>query len=152
MADHVSLKGKVFKMKTLSPQRLRGIAAFGLSFYAYSNLTAISLMTGPTLPLVGIAAAVFYGMRSFTEKEVVSSIESLENGQLKITILKSPFVSYSITTHTKNVKSVCSLGADDLGADDVESNIISVSSFVDASGQHHQNGVFKLPADAFRDK
>ena len=80
MADHVSLKGKVFKMKTLSPQRLRGIAAFGLSFYAYSNLTAISLMTGPTLPLVGIAAAVFYGMRSFTEKEVVSSIESLENG------------------------------------------------------------------------
>ena len=104
MADHVSLKGKVFKMKTLSPARLRGIAAFGLSFYSYSNLTAISLMTGPTLPLLGIAAGVFYGMRAFNEREVVSSIESLDNGQLKITILKSPFVSYSITTHTKNVK------------------------------------------------
>lgn len=137
MADHVSLKGKVFKMKTLSPARLRGIAAFGLSFYSYSNLTAISLMTGPTLPLVGIAAGVFYGMRAFNEREVVSSIESLENGQLKITILKSPFVSYSITTHTKNVKSVCSLGADDMGADDVEGNVISVSSFTDAAGQHH---------------
>ena len=63
MADHVSLKGKVFKMKALSPARLRGATAFGLSFYAYSNLTAITLMTGPTLPLVGIAAGLFYGMR-----------------------------------------------------------------------------------------
>jgi len=152
MADHVSLKGKVFKMKTLSPNRLRGLTAFGVSIYAYSNLTAISLMIGPTLPLVGIAAGIFYGMRAFSEREVVSSIESLENGQLKITILKSPFVTYSIQTHVKNVKSVCSLGADDLGADDVEGNIISVSSYIDAQGEHHQNGVFRLPADAFRDK
>ena len=134
MADHVSLKGKVFKMKTLSPTRLRGIAAFGFSFYAYSNLTAITLMTGPTLPILAIATAAFYGMRVFNERDVVSSIESLENGQLRITILKSPFVSHSITTHTKNVKSVCSLGADDMGADDVEGNIITVSSYTDASG------------------
>ena len=78
MADHVSLKGKVFKMKTLSPTRLRGIAAFGFSFYAYSNLTAITLMTGPTLPILAIATAAFYGMRVFNERDVVSSIESLE--------------------------------------------------------------------------
>lgn len=77
MADHLSLKGKVFKMKTLSPQRLRGIAAFGFSIYAYTNLTAITLMTGPTLPIVAIAAGAFYGMKSFSEREVVSSIESL---------------------------------------------------------------------------
>ena len=89
-------------------------------------------MTGPTLPIVAIAAGAFYGMKSFSEREVVSSIESLENGQLRITVLKSPFVSYTITTHTKNVKSVCSLGADDMGADDVEGNIITVSSFIDA--------------------
>jgi hypothetical protein len=137
MADHVSLKGKVFKMKTLSPVKLRGVAAFGFSFYAYNNLAAISMMFGPTLPLIAIAAGAFYGMRSFNEREVVSSIESLDNGQLRITILKSPFVSYSITTSTKNVQSVCSLGADDMGADDVEGNIITVSSFLDAQGQHH---------------
>jgi hypothetical protein len=135
-ADHVSLKGKVFKMKALSPSRVRGLAAFGFSFYAYSNLVAITLLTGPTLPIVAIAASAFYGMRSFNEREVVSSIESLEDGQLRITVLKSPFVSYTITTHTKNVKSVCSLGADDLGADDSEGNIITVSAYVDAAGQH----------------
>jgi hypothetical protein len=39
-----------------------------------------------------------------------------------------------------------------MGADDVEGNIINVSSFTDASGEHHTNGVFRLPADAFRDK
>ena len=137
MADHVSLKGKVFKMKTLSPAKLRGLAAFGFSFYAYSNLVAISLLTGPTLPIVAIAVSAFYGMRSFNEREVVSSIESLDDRQLRITVLKTPFVSYSITTHPKNVKSVCSLGADDLGADDAEGNIITVSAYIDAAGQHH---------------
>lgn len=134
MADHVSLKGKIFKMKVLSPSRVRGIAAFGFSFYAYSNLIAISLMTGPTLPIVAIAASAFYGMRSFNEREVVSKIEAIDDGQLRITVLKSPFVSYSITTHPKNVKSVCSLGDDDLGADDVEGNVISVSAYIDAAG------------------
>ena len=137
MADHVSLKGKVFKMKTLSPAKLRGLAAFGFSFYAYSNLVAISLLTGPTLPIVAIAVSAFYGMRSFNEAEFVSSIESLENGELKITVQKSPFVSYTITTNIKNVQSVCSLGEDDIGADDCEGNIINVSHFVDAAGDHH---------------
>jgi len=152
MADHTSLKGKVFKMKTLSPNRLRGLASIGAAFWTYSNLTAISLMVGPTLPMVAIAGTAIYGMRSFSEREVVSQIESIDNGQLRLTILKSPLVSYTITTHVKNVQSVCALGDDDMGADDVEGNIISISSFTDASGEHHANGVFRLPADAFRDK
>ena len=91
-------------------------------------------------------------MKNFNEREVVSSIESIENGQLRIKIMKSPFVSYTITTHTKNVRSVCSLGDDDLGADDVEGNIITLSSYTDSAGEHHADGVFRLPADAFRDK
>jgi len=152
MADHTSLKGKVFKAKTLSPAKVKGLAAFGFSFYAYSNLAAITLLVGPTLPLFAIALGSIYGMKNFNDREVVSSIESIENGQLRIKIMKSPFVSYTITTHTKNVRSVCSLGDDDLGADDVEGNIITLSSYTDSAGEHHADGVFRLPADAFRDK
>jgi hypothetical protein len=100
-------------------------------------LTALSLLVGPTIPLFALAATTFYGMRSFNEAEFVSSIESLENGELKITVQKSPFVSYTITTNIKNVQSVCSLGEDDIGADDCEGNIINVSHFVDAAGDHH---------------
>jgi hypothetical protein len=52
----------------------------------------------------------------------------------------------------KNVQSVCSLGDDDLGADDCEGNIIHVTKFLDVAGDHHTGGVFQLPGDAFRDK
>ena len=100
-------------------------------------MTALSLLVGPTIPLFALAATTVYGMRSFNEAEFVSSIESLENGELKITVQKSPFVSYTITTNIKNVQSVCSLGEDDIGADDCEGNIINVSHFVDAAGDHH---------------
>jgi hypothetical protein len=72
MADHSNLKGKVFQMKTLSPNRLKGLASLGAAFWTYSNLTAISLMVGSTLPIVAIAGTAIYGMRSFSEREVVS--------------------------------------------------------------------------------
>ena len=36
MADHGSLKGKVFKIKTLSPSRLKGITSIAATAYAYS--------------------------------------------------------------------------------------------------------------------
>ena len=47
-------------------------------------------------------------------------------------------MSYVITTNIKNVQSVCSLGEDDMGADDCEGNIINVSHYVDAVGDHHK--------------
>lgn len=112
----------------------------------------LSLMIGPTIPLASVAIASFYGMYSFADSEYVSAIESGENGELKLTIQKSIFVSYEITTNVKSVRSVCALGDDDLGADDCEGNIIHVSHFVDSNGDHHNEGVFQLPADAFRDK
>jgi hypothetical protein len=52
-------------MKALNPQRVKGLAAFGLTYLGLSNLTAISLAVGPTLPLIGLAASAFYGMTSF---------------------------------------------------------------------------------------
>jgi len=72
MADHSNLKGKVFQMKTLSPNRLKGLASLGAAFWTYSNLTAISLIVGSTLPIFAIAGTAIYGMRSFSEREVVS--------------------------------------------------------------------------------
>ena len=72
MADHSNLKGKVFQMKKLSPNRLKGLASLGAAFWTYSNLTAISLIVGSTLPIFAIAGTAIYGMRSFSEREVVS--------------------------------------------------------------------------------
>jgi hypothetical protein len=131
MADHTSLKGKIFKAKALNPRRLKGLAALGFSGLAYTNLMALTLLMGPTIPLTSVALATFYGMYSFSDKDYISSIESGPNGELKMTIQRSIFVSHQITTNVKSVRSVCALGDDDLGADDCEGNILHVSHFVD---------------------
>lgn len=62
MADHGSLKGKVFKMKLMTPARLKGLTAFGATAYAYSNLTALAMMLGPIIPMIGLTAGTVYGM------------------------------------------------------------------------------------------
>jgi hypothetical protein len=62
MADHGSLKGKVFKMKLMTPARLKGLTAFGATAYAYSNLTALTMMLGPFIPMVGLTVGTVYGM------------------------------------------------------------------------------------------
>lgn len=139
-------------MKALNPQRLKGLAAFGLTYLQLSNLTAISLAVGPTLPLIGLAATALYGMTSFQESQTIKSIESLEDGNLRFTIFKSPFVTYTVTANAKYIRSICSLGDDDIGADDTETNVIYLKKYQDSNGEHQVDGVFKLPADAFRDK
>lgn len=53
----------------------------------------------------------------------------------------------------KHTKSICSLGEDDLGADDTEANILHASEYLDEStGVAMRDGFFRIPADAFRDK
>jgi hypothetical protein len=52
-------------MKALNPKRVKGLTAFGLTYLGFTNYTAISLIVGPTLPLLGLAASAFYGMTSF---------------------------------------------------------------------------------------
>ena len=86
MADHASLRGKVFKAKTLNPRKVKGLFSLGFSGILYSKLTMLTLMMGPTLPIATVAASALYGMFSFADKEYVSAIESLENGELKLTI------------------------------------------------------------------
>jgi Holliday junction resolvase-like predicted endonuclease len=103
MADHASLKGKVFRAKTMNPRKMKGLLSLGFSGLCYSKLVMLTLMMGPTIPITTVAATALYGMYTFADKEYVSAIESLENGELKLTIQKSALVSYTILTNIKNV-------------------------------------------------
>ena len=48
---------------------------------------------------------------------------------------------------------LCALGDDDLGADDVESNLLQIVKYTDSQDQHVSKPIsLTLPADAFRDK
>ena len=48
---------------------------------------------------------------------------------------------------------MCALGNDDLGADDVEGNVLAVAEYIEeATGETRKDGVFTLPADANRSK
>ena len=72
LADHASLKGKVFKKKLMSPARLKGLTAFGFSALTYSKLHALTLLMGSSVcPAICIAGAIGYGMRQFNETQCI---------------------------------------------------------------------------------
>ncbi len=58
-------------MKPFNPRRIKGLTALGLTYYTYTNLTAIALMVGPTLPMLGMVATALYGMSSLNESHTV---------------------------------------------------------------------------------
>lgn len=156
LADHGQLKGKAFKMKTLSPRRLKGLVSLAGTAFAYTHLIQLQLLLGPTVPLAGIAGALFYGITSFSERNVISAIEPLNEGEfagkVRVTILESPFVTRSFVVDPRNTRSVVSLGADDMGEEDTDGNIVEFDSAIDeATGQAIEGGVYTLPADAYRD-
>lgn len=76
MAEHGSLKGKVFKAKLLSPERLRGLGALALSYTAYMKLLPLTLMMGSTVPMMGLVASTVYGMSCWSQTKYISTIES----------------------------------------------------------------------------
>ena len=65
---HGSLKGSIFRMKVLSASRLRGVGCFTFAGLAYANLSTLSLMFGPTLPMIGIVSAAIFGARGLKEQ------------------------------------------------------------------------------------
>ena len=59
----------------------------------------------------------------------------------------------TIIANPKNINAIVSLGNDDLGAADVESQVVEVSEYETSSGELvSEVGTFILPGDAFRDK
>ena len=157
LVDHGALKGSVFKAKMLSTKRLYGMGSFGLAGMLYANMTMLSLMMGPTLPTLGIVGAAMYGARQFADTDTVSRIDYIKEGEfagkLRATIQKTPFVSYTIVMSPANTMSICSVGADDIGEDDAEGNVLHVEEyFNESTGQTERQGLFTVPADAYRDK
>ena len=73
-------------------------------------------------------------------------------GSLEITVSQNLLSSQTIIAHPNNTMGIASLGNDDLGHNDLESNILAIQSYIDkATGESHENGTFLLPADSFRD-
>lgn len=60
--------------------------------------------------------------------------------------------SKTIIASVSDVMALASLGNDDLGEDDLESNIVLVQNYIDkATGSTVEGGEFILPADSYRD-
>jgi len=157
LVDHGQLKGSVFRAKMLNAQRMRGIGSLTLAGMLYSHMTALTMMMGPVLPVLSVVGTAMYGLRAFSQSGIISKIDYVTegefNGLLRATIQKSPLVSYTVILNPKHTMSICSVGADDVGEDDAEGNIIHAKEYFDEStGIKEKNGLFTVPADAYRDK
>lgn len=157
LVEHGQLKGSVFRAKALSPRKLQSVAAFGAAIAAYTHLIPLTLMLGSTLPYVGIAGAIAHAARGLSESNYISRMDWVREGDhrncLRIKVQTTPFVSHTIVASPSKMRSVMSLGNDDMGADDTEANIVQVSEFwCEKDHCTKRDGFYRLPADAFRDK
>ena len=46
----------------MSDNRLKAVGSFAATFFTWFNLMPLTLVMGPTLPAVGMAAGLLYGM------------------------------------------------------------------------------------------
>jgi len=157
LVDHGQLKGSVFRAKMMSAKRMRGLGSLTIAAALYSHMSVMTMMMGPVLPVLSIVGTAMYGLRAFSDVGTVSRIDYVTegefNGMLRATIQKSPLVSYTVILNPKHTMSVCSVGADDVGEDDAEGNILHAREYLDEStGNKEKNGLFTIPADAYRDK
>jgi hypothetical protein len=125
---HANLGGKVFKRKTMSPKRLTGLGYFGAAGFAYMYFPHMAMHFGSNLTLLGMSAASFMGMYRFNERNVINSIEFIKEGadagKLLFKVSTSPFTSKSIIASVSNTQGQFSLGDDDMGESDLESNVV----------------------------
>jgi hypothetical protein len=158
MADHTALKGQVFKRKMMSPKKVRGLGAFASMVGIYSYMPYMAVYLGSTVPVVAMCASALYGMLSFSESRIINSISVIEEGdhkgKLQLNIGSSPFSSYNIIADIRDIQSAVSLHNDDIGEDDVESNIVLVHKHIcgQTGAACGAPEAFSLPADAYRDK
>ena len=157
LVSHGSLKGSVFRAKVMSQKRMMGLGYFAVGSMAYMHMASLTMMLGPTLPAVAIAAMAIQGARSLNEQNVVSRIDYVQEGelagQLRMTIQKSPISSYSVIVNPRFTMSLCAVGEDDMGEDDAEGNILFAKEYLNEStGEKMRGGFFQVPADAHRDK
>jgi hypothetical protein len=86
----------------------------------YTYLPYLAVYLGATTPLLLSVAGALYGIRKFSEQNVINEIRVINDGGahdglLRIQVAISPFVSRSIIVNPRDVVSVISLDGDDLG-------------------------------------
>ena len=156
---HYHLKGKIFKRKMMDPSKLYGLTYFGVAGAAYSMFPQFAMYLGSSLTTAGITASVLAGMVHLQEKDVVNTIEfvrdeaSPHNGKLKFNVSTGPlFTSREIFADVNDCQSVLSLGNDDLGEADIESNVVTVAkSWNNENALNEEEEVLTIPADSWKD-
>lgn len=81
LVQHGALKGSIFKAKTLSAKRLRGLGMLTAAGFAYAHFGAMALLLGKTLPTVGIAITTAMGARAFADSDVITQIDYVREGE-----------------------------------------------------------------------
>merc|ERR1711935_552869 len=151
------LGGLVFKRKALDPTKLKGVGCFGLAGFTYAYYPQMVMHFGSTLTTLTMGFACLAGMNLLGQRDpIVNTIGVLSEGEhagkLEITIQESLVGTRTIIVHSADVMGLASLGNDDVGEDDFESNIISVQNFLDVgTGETVGAAQFILPADSYRD-
>ena len=69
------------KQKTLSSTRLYGLGYFGLASVAYMKMASLTMMMGPVAPTLGVVGLAVMGIRNFTERETISKIDYIKEGE-----------------------------------------------------------------------
>lgn len=91
---------------------------------------------GSTLTTMAMGAACLAGMNLLAYREpIINSIGLIKDGEhagkLEINIQENLLGSKTIIVHGGNVMALGSLGNDDMGEEDFESNIVSVQDYLD---------------------
>lgn len=151
---HANLGGKIFKRKAMDPKRLNGLGYFGFAGFTYMYFPYIAMHLGNNLSLLAMSAASVMGMLKFSERNVINSIQFIKEGQdagkLLINVSTSPLTSKNIVASVSNVQAQLSIGNDDMGENDLESNLVEVRDFYEG-GVLKSFDTFLLPADSWKD-
>lgn len=151
---HCNLGGKIFKRKSMSPKKLTGLGYFGFVGFAYMYYPYMVMHLGTNLTMLGMSAASVMGMTKFSERNVINSIEvikeGVDTGKLKFNVSTSPLTSKNIVVSIKNTQGQLTLGDDDIGESDLESNLVVLKNYQDGN-ETVEEGVFLLPADSWKD-
>lgn len=122
----------------MDPPKVHGLGLFAIAGATYAYFPYMVAIMGSTLTKTGLTAACLGGMYNFNDKGTVNSIEMIKEGEnsgmVKFSISTSPFTSETMIASVQNVQAVFTLSNDDLGEDDVEANVISISNATNANG------------------
>lgn len=140
----------------MDPSKLKGAGFFGLAGLGYAYYPYLVMHLGSNMTIFALTASCLGGMRYFAEGHpTINTIDIIRDGEhaghLAINYQESLLSSKTIIADARNVMSLASLDEDDMGEEDVESNILAVNDYLDTASGERLSGEFVLPADGYRD-